>query len=153
MLILGKNGLSGLVKYMLEMIFGGGTLILVSLPVTLRWCFDSYPWASRENYTFLLVFLFITGLLCLTIIRELRKMLITLNDREPFRRENVISLKRIAMLALIISFAYIIKVIFYPSFFTIVVTMVFLIMGLFALILSEIFKQAIEVKEENDLTV
>lgn len=153
MLILGKNGLSGLVKYMLDTIFAGGLAIMVSLPVSLEWCFDRYTWADRENYTFLLVFLFITGLLCLMIIWELRRMLVTLNQREPFKRENVSSLKNIAALALLISLAYVIKIVFYTSFLTIIIAMVFLIMGLFALILSEVFRQAVDVKEENDLTV
>jgi hypothetical protein len=138
---------------MLDITFVGGAVILVSLPVSLRWCFDSFVWANRENYNFLLLFLFITGLLCLAIIYELRIMLVTLNDRDPFRRENVASLKNIAVLALLISLAYVVKIIFYISFLTIIVSMVFLIIGLFSLILSEIFRQAVEVKEENDLTV
>jgi len=153
LVIIGKNGLSAVVKYMLDLIAIGVAVILLGLPVLLKLCFDAYIWTVGENYWFLLVFLWVTGLLYLGIVYELRKMFQYLNQREPFRRENVASLRRIAMLALVISGMYIVKIAFYISFLTIVVAMGALLVGLLALILAEIFRQAIEVKEENDLTI
>lgn len=153
LVILGEKGLSAVVKYMLDLVFAGGMMILISLPISLRWCFNNFFWTTGEHYRFLLIFLAITGTFCLIIVQELRKIFKTLKQREPFKRDNVTSLKRIAVMAILISAAYLIKIIFYISFLTIIVMMVFLIMGLFALILSEVFRQAIEVKEENDLTI
>jgi hypothetical protein len=128
-------------------------VIWISLPISLSWCYKTYFWTTGQNYWFLLIFLAITGVFCLVIVYELRKIFKTLKKREPFQRDNVTSLKRIAIMALLISAAYVIKIIFYVSFLTIILMMAFLIMGLFALILSEVFRQAIDVKEENDLTI
>jgi hypothetical protein len=148
-----KEKLAAVVKYILELILIGVAMVVLGLPIILKMCFDAYIWTAGENYWFLLVFLWITGLLYLGIVHELRKMIIRLIQREPFRRENVASLRRIATLSLIISAMYAIKIIFYISFLTVIVTMMALLVGLFALILAEIFRQAIEVKEENDLTI
>lgn len=153
MVIIGVKGLSSVVKYILDLILIGVAVILVGLPIILRMCFDAYIWAVGENYWFLLVFLWVTGLLYLGIVYELRKMLKLLIQRDPFNRKNVASLKRTAVLALVISVIYAVKIVFYISFLTIIVAMVALLVGLFALILAEVFRQAIEVKEENELTI
>jgi hypothetical protein len=151
--IIEKEGLSAVVKYILDLILIGVAIIILSLPMILRMCFDAYIWTVGENYWFLLVFLWSTGLLYLGIVYELRKMLKRLMQREPFRMENVVSLKRIAVLAFVISGIYAVKIVLYISFLTIIVAMVALLVGLFALILAEVFRQAIEVKEENELTI
>jgi len=151
--ILGKNGLSGGVKIFLDMVFWGGILILISLPVTLKWYFDMLANSSNENFYFLLAFLYVTGLFCLTIVNELRKIFKTLIRMNPFMMDNVNSLKSMAIAAFAIAAAYIVKIIFFSTILTIIVAMIFIIAGLFSLILSEVFKQAVIYKEENDLTI
>jgi hypothetical protein len=153
LVIIGEKGLSSVVKCMLDILLLGVAIIWLGLPVILKQCFDAYAWTTGENYWFLLVFLWVTGLLYLAIVYELRKMLKRLDEKEPFCRKNVKSLKKIAMLALVIAAIYIVKIVFYISFLTIIVALVALLVGLFALILAEVFRQAIEVKEENDLTI
>lgn len=154
MVILGERGLSGLGKYALDLMMVVVVMVLITLPITLRMYFDAYVWKAGENYYwFLLVFLWVSGLLYLGIVYELRKMFKSLNQREPFRRENVASLNKIAVLALWISAIYVIKIVFYISLLTVVIAMAALSVGLFALIIAEVFRQAVEVKEENDLTI
>ena len=84
---------------------------------------------------------------------EIRNLLKNLNKKNPFIIDNVISLNRIAISCLLIAACYVIKIIFYNSFLTIIVTMVFIITGFFSIILAEVFRQAVIVKEENDLTI
>ncbi|WP_110956425.1 DUF2975 domain-containing protein [Anaerosinus massiliensis] len=145
--------LAAVVKYILEFILVGVSVLVLGLPIILKICFDNYSWTVGESYWFLLVFLWITGVLYFGVVYELRKMVVRLIHREPFMSENVDSLKRIAVLALSISAMYVIKIVFYISFLTVIVTMMAVLIGLFALILAEVFRQAIEVKEENDLTI
>ncbi|MFT8871298.1 MAG: DUF2975 domain-containing protein [Sporolactobacillus sp.] len=71
----------------------------------------------------------------------------------PFQHCNVHSLRRIAAAAVLIASAYVVKIICFNSFLTIILVMVFVIAALFSLVLADVFDQAIEVKEENDLTV
>ncbi len=153
MIILDQRGFSGLVKHLLDLIFVGGIGILLSLPIALKWYMGLMYTRTSENYNFLLGFLFITGILALAVVYEIRNLLKNINKRNPFIRANVKSLNRIAVSCLLIAACYIIKVIFYNSFLTIIITMVFIITGFFSIILAEVFQQAVIVKEENDLTI
>jgi len=153
MVILDHKGFSGIVKHILDLIFLGGIGIFLSLPFALRWYLGLMYTRTSENYSFLLGFLFVTGILALVVVNEIRKLLKNLNKRNPFIIGNVQSLNRIAVACLLIAACYIIKIIFYNSFLTIIVTMVFIITGFFSIILAEVFRQAVVVKEENDLTI
>lgn len=154
MVIIGEKGLSGLVKYTLDLMMLLVMLVLLTLPITVKMYIETYVSTVGENYYwFLLVFLWVSGLLYMGIVYELRKMFKSLNQREPFTRANVASFKRIAVLALWVAAIYAIKIVFYISLLTIVIGMAALSVGLCALIIGEVFRQAVEVKEENDLTI
>jgi len=152
MAILDKMGLSGIVKLFLDVVFLGGIIIILSLPISLKWAFKTYIFHG-ENFTFALVLLYITGIMCLIILYEMKRIFKALNQRNPFIMDNVKSLKVISIMCYAISACYVVKTIFYISFLTIIIAMVFIIAGLFCTILSEVFRQAVIVKEENDLTI
>lgn len=151
--ILGEKGLSGMVKYMLDVVFTGGILIFISLPITLKWYFNAIYRINNEVYWFLLGFLYITGLFSLVIVYEMRRIFLTLNRKDPFMMDNVTSLKRMALSSFIIAACYVVKIFLFNSFLTIILAMVFTIAGLFTVILAEVFRQAVVVKQENDLTI
>ena len=153
MRILDEKGLSGIVKRFLDLLFAGGIGIFAGLPILLKWYLGTLYLGTGEKYWFLLPFLYVTGILALAIVNEMRRIFKTLNRRNPFMADNVRSLKRIAGASFIISAAYAVKIIFFNSFLTIIITMVFAIAGFFSIILAEVFHQAVIVKEENDLTV
>ncbi|MCO7124740.1 DUF2975 domain-containing protein [Sporolactobacillus shoreicorticis] len=153
MVILDEKGLSGYVKRLLDLIFIGGIAILLSLPWSVSWYMDQLSYGTNRNYWFLLIFLYVTGIFALQIVYEVRRIFKTLNRHNPFMMDNVISLKRIAIDSFIISFCYMVKVVCFNSFFTIIIAMIFIIAGFFSIILAEVFRQAVVVKEENDLTV
>ena len=153
MIILDQKGFSGIVKHILDLVFIGGIGILLSLPIVLKWYIGLMYTRTSENYYFLLGFLFATGIFALVVVQEIRKLLKNLNKRNPFIMDNVKSLNRIAVSCLIIAACYVIKIIFYNSFLTIIITMVFIIAAFFSIILAEVFRQAVIVKEENDLTI
>ncbi|HEY8911121.1 MAG TPA: DUF2975 domain-containing protein [Desulfosporosinus sp.] len=153
MIILGQKGFSGIVKYILDLVFVGGIGVFLSLPIALKWYLGLMYSRTSENYNFLFGFLFVTGIFALLIVNEIRKLLMNLNRGNPFIIGNVTSLNRIAISCWLITACYVIKIIFYNSFLTIIVAMVFIITGFFSIILAEVFRQAVEVKGENDLTI
>lgn len=153
MQIVSEKGVSGAVKYLLDIILVVGAISVAGLPFSLKWGFENITWTAGEDYWFLVVFLFGTGILAIGMVFELRQIFCRINEHKPFQRQNATSLKRIAVMALFISAAYIVKIIFYISFLTIVVAIAFLVFGLAGLVFSELFGQAVEVKEENDLTI
>ena len=153
MKILGKKGLSGLLKIILDLVFVGGILIFASLPITLKWYFNVINRIGNESYIFLMLFLYLTGFFCLLIIQELRQIFKNLNLKTPFIMSNVKGLERMAISSFVISAAYFVKVACFNSFLTIILAMVFIVAGLFCIVLAEVFRQAVQVKEENDLTI
>ena len=59
MIILDQKGFSGIVKFILDLIFVGGIGILLSLPIALKWYLGLMYTRTSENYYFLLGFLFV----------------------------------------------------------------------------------------------
>jgi len=151
--VLGEKGLIRIAKYLLDLVFLGGLLIFVGLPMVLGWYIDILKRTGNENYWFLLGFLYITGLVCLIMVNEMRKIFKNLNRNNPFIIENVKGLNRIAVGSFLLAASYIVKIFCYNSFLTIIISMIFIILGLFMYILAQVFYQAVMVKEENDLTI
>lgn len=154
MKFLGEKSLSSIVKLLLDLIYIGGILILLSLPYLLNWflTLNGY-YVSTKIYYFLFVLLIVTGILALVIVNEIRKIFNTLKRKDPFKMDNVISLKRMGISAFLISFFYIFKIIFFNSFMTVIIVMVFIIAGFFSIILAEVFSQAVTYKNDHDLTI
>lgn len=154
MKIIGEKSLAAYVKIALDIIFVAGIGILFSLPVSVKWYLTHiYGSNKQQDYYFLIGLLIISGILALGILREIRKIFDTLKGKDPFVIENVNCLKRMGIFSFIISFCYVFKVIFLNSFFTIIIVMIFVIAGFFSIILAEVFKQAVEVKNEHDYTI
>lgn len=154
MRIIGQNSLASLVKYILYMVFAGGIAIFISLPISLSWYLSmTYGTVSDKIFYFLLGLLYATGLLALLIVFEIIKIFKSLDGKEPFIMSNAISLNRMGTYSFFIAFFYIFKVFFFNSIATLIIIMIFVIAGFFSIILSEVFRQAVEAKQENDLTI
>lgn len=112
-------------------------------------------------------FLYVAGGFSLfAILFNLIKIVNSLIKKTPFIWENVKALKRIAVYCFTIAGSYIINFVVnnqYDKFQLVVIDkngvhtdfefLIFLFAGCFIFILSQVFKQAIEYKEENDLTI
>lgn len=154
MVILGKKGLSGVLKILLDLIFYAGILLAGGLWFVMKFIFDHYYIRlSWYYFSFLYVIFMISGILGLFIVNEVRRIFKALNDQNPFSPRNVKSLKKIAWLSFGICSVYIAKSIWDFSIQTVLVTLIFFLAGLFMLVLSEVFMQAVEAKMENDLTI
>ncbi|WP_350342844.1 DUF2975 domain-containing protein [Proteinivorax tanatarense] len=116
------------------------------------------------------VLFFITGhLVVLAIIWELRKIIKTVVEKEPFTDSNIRGFNTIGMLTIAMAILTFCRDIFYviigypkldillyfsnEGFQTRMGFFMFLIFGCMAFVLSEIFSYAKKIKEENDLTV
>ena len=95
----------------------------------------------------------LSGILCLLIVAELRKMFDTVLSDNAFVEANVVSLKSMGKYSSAISFLSVIRIFFSPTPATVVVIVVFAIAGLFSIVLCQVFEKAIRYKEENDLTI
>lgn len=106
------------------------------------------------------------GISIFGILFKLREIIKSLIKRTPFIWSNVKSLKMISVFCFIIAGTYIINFFVngqYMDFEFIAIDLsgvhtdfefiIFLFAGCFIFVLSQVFKQAVEYKEENDLTI
>jgi hypothetical protein len=100
------------------------------------------------------------------IVIDLKKVMSTLVKSDPFIRANVRSLKRISVDCFIIAGCYLMNFIFGSNFkefqfiyidskgiHTDMEFIIFIFAGCFIAVLSKVFQQAVQYKEENDFTI
>lgn len=119
-------------------------------------CFQ-YPITS-----FYAVFLLMCGGCTLVILRQARRILGTILEGNPFQMSNAVSMKRAAVCCWVISGAALIRTVWelarlqntaplytYNTLFIVV----FLMAGLLFQVMSTLFRQAAELREDQDLTI
>jgi len=139
-------------KWLLDFMFFSGIAVCLGVPFLFKIA-GKYLSPFDRYYIPLCVIFILAGLFALLILLELRKMFRTVINEDPFIRENVNSLKKMGIYAFIIAAIMGIKLIFAVTFATLVLILVFIIAGLFSLVLSQVFDQAVTYKLENDLTI
>ena len=121
-------------------------------------------WAvwSRAETAVLTVFFWLCGVCTAVILWQAKKVLDTILQGSPFQRANARSLKRAAVCCWIISGAALVRLVLWlwadgtlaPLFtYTTLFVPAFFMAGLLFLVMSALFGQAAELKEDQDLTI
>ena len=147
-----RESLIKFTKYILDFMFYAGILVTATLPFSLKFI-GNYLDRVKENYGEAVMIYFVLGIAAVVIIRELRRIFKTVIDKNCFVRDNVVSLDKMFKWSMFIVIMSIVRCIVYLTVAMGVVILVFTIAGLFSKVLSFVFEQAVEYKEENDLTV
>lgn len=171
MKVLGKKSLSSKVTIGLVILF---TLISIIdiwvLGMIMKVGIHIINGENIQNNVFdftLFITIIITGIIALLIIYEFIKIFKNLQDNILFSLNNSKSLGIISNSCLVISVCYFVIAIFlfvitknamwefikYSLFFSIILMVIFVVSGIGIKILNEIYKKAIEYKEENDFTI
>lgn len=112
--------------------------------------------------TVLTLFLLFSGVCTAVILWQARRVLGTLLKGTPFSMENAVSLNRSALCAFLIAAAALVRLVFsvcwYHSLrplatYNALFVPTFAMFGLLCLVMSALFRQAAELKAENDLTI
>ena len=135
-------------KHILDVMFVSGIIVILTLPISLRYLAKFKIEVFMNQYIPMLIIFGISGILGVTIIYELRRMMKTVMEEECFVTANVTNLRHMARLIL-----WIIKLFFNPTPAALVIIIVFFIAALFSQVLACVFNQAIAYKEENDFTI
>lgn len=147
-----KDKLIKFTKYLLDFMFYGGMIVTATLPWSIKWMGTNSD-HFKEHYGELVLIYFVLGIAAIVIIRELRKIFKTVIDKNCFVRDNVTSLDKMCKWSFFIVLMSIVRTIVFMTAAMLVVILVFVIAGLFSKVLSFVFEQAIEYKEENDFTI
>lgn len=140
------------VKLLLDIMYYSGCVVCITLPITLRYLAKYYT-AFQEDYFAMCILFFAAGAFAVMIIGELRKMFRTVLDENCFIQQNVESLKKMGYYSIAASIATAIRLFFAITPSTVVIIIIFFIAGLFSFVLSKVFQQAVNYKQENDLTI
>ena len=145
------------------LIISGGILICYIVIATIF----SEKQTNKDLNSFFNCSLFIIGSFSLLIILDnLKRVLDSVIKVTPFIMSNVICLNRIAKCCFIISITYILNLIFNGQYKKLTLIslnfvgidiyaefIIFFFAGCFVLVLAQVYKQAVQVKEENDFTI
>lgn len=150
---MGYEKIKKFTKVFLDLMFYSGIIVLLTVPLWLKWAGKHYSQAIGNHYVSMLFIFAASGVCGILIINELRKMMRTVVDHSCFVKENIRSLKRMGKQSLGISAFFIIKLFFVPTPATAIIALVFFIAALFSVVLSCVFQEAVNYKEENELTI
>lgn len=179
MKILGKKSLSSKVENGLKVLFCVITLldIIVVATYIITLFLSHNKSLMTENYLLEVVLITIismvflsTGIVALFIIYEFIKIFRNLKENQIFEKNNIKYLNKVSILSIIMGILYLVCLIGVSSFLSkylsfdllsnilikvliFVFSVAFLIFGIGIRILNEIYKRAIEYKEENDFTI
>lgn len=140
-------------KLLLDIIFYIAPIIWLLLPVLFHFILMNYYHVSSLNYVFFSIVFMIAGVFVWLILYELRCMLKSVLFKDPFILRNVQALKRMGIYAFFITICMLVTLLCYLNFSTFLLAVVFFIAGLFSLVLSIVFQEAVFYKKENDLTI
>lgn len=147
-----KSLLVRITKILLDFMFYVGIVICATVPLSFKLAGKYYKIFEEFYLPFSIIF-FIAGIFALIIVWELRTIFKTVIKEDPFVRENVRSLKRMGISSFCIALMMLTRLLFVITPAALVLVAVFAIAGLFSLVLSQVFDQAVTFKQENDLTI
>ncbi len=152
--ILGFKGLSRVMEVSCTIFQVLGTIFVISLPWTLN-CYLLYKHNLVEEniYNSMIILLFISGVCGFSILHHAKKVLHNINVKNPFTLDTANRIKYISYWCLPIAFIYLLAIVFIPSAFVLLVGLTFLFLAACIFIIAELFYQAVNYKQENDLTI
>jgi hypothetical protein len=107
----------------------------------------------EKRYAAALIVYFILGISAVLLLHELRKIFKTVLKEDCFVEENVVSLRRMGNISFFIALMSLVRGFVFMTIAILVVILVFVVAGLFSRVLAYVFEEAVQYKEENDLTI
>ncbi len=152
--ILGQKGLSHVMEILCTVFQVIGTILVGSLPWALNYyLLYKHSFVESDVYYSMIVLLFCSGVCAFSILQLAKKILHSINTKNPFTLDTANRIKYISYWCLPIAFIYLIAIIFIPSAFVLLVGLTFLFLAACIFIIAELFYQAVNYKQENDLTI
>ena len=149
--VVGQGGLSSFLEEFCWVLFCVG----IALTATLPWILDYYGklfWNDLgTDYIRILIVLYPSALMALTVVWQLRRILASVNRGTPFSLTNARRVKIVSVCCCVVGILFLIGIV--PSLLAPLLGLAFLFFSALALVLSELVKQAVVYKEENDLTI
>ena len=147
-----KSKIFIIVYYLLYFILGVGIILSLFLPNIYDLLSNESIIFSNQSILYKIVF-YVCYIISLGVILELLLMFKKINKDTPFNKFVEKKLKVIAVLFELLAVIIGVKNIFMPTLLTFVIFVITFMIGLCFYVLAEVFKTAIEYKNEIDYTV
>lgn len=140
-------------KAVIDVLFVVSIILTICVPFGAKYVFSFIGYENNLYQVPFGVILFLSGICCSYILFNLKQMFKSLLVGDPFIDKNVSHFRKMAVSCFIVAVIYIIKAVFMWTFATVVIAIIFVVGTLFCLTLKDLFKQAINYKTENELTI
>ena len=148
-----KSIISKFVSIILKIILSLGSISLFFIPYIYNFI-GEYQNITFDDQTILYkTALYISAIIVLYIIFELIRIFGLVYKENPFNKNTEYSLKRIAISLMALSILTLTKSIFMPTLLSFSIALILFVGSLGVYVLSQVFKTAIEYKNEIDYTV
>ena len=149
--------LSTILKYSLFFIFAFG----IFFTPFCHWFMENYLQDflriyfsnGTAEYKAAVIEIYSLGIVMLLIVTQLIRICNNVIKNTPFIISTSASLKNIAVLSFVMVVILICKFIVFPALPGLLIAITFIIIGMLSSVISQLFKTAVQYKEENDLTV
>lgn len=146
-----KRGI--LFEYALILLMLLALALTISLPWSIPAITQHVPGEKGLWFEKYMIILALSGMLALLILWQARCIIHIIRKGSPFIPEMVKRLRTVGLDCLVLAAFYFIATFIVTTFFMIIVVVTFSVIGLIMLIISQIFRQAIVFKEENDRVI
>lgn len=151
MKLIGKSGLSRVIEACLIALLVLVPVLLVTLPWSITWITERT--SDDPFYIRYLVILTYSGLMTELIIWQGRGILHNVNVGRVFSADTVRRMRVMAVECLVLATFYIATMFWMSKFFMAFLFVTFVLVGCSLLVFAELFRQANEYKQENDMTI
>ena len=146
-----QSKIAKIIEILFKIILIAGIICIPFIP-TIYDLLEIFKKFSEQTVLYKILF-YICYIICLGIVFTLNYVFKDIYNNSPFNKKIEKSLKTIAILFMSLSVVVLIKVIYMPTILSIAIIVVTFITSLCFYTLSQIFKVAIEYKDEVDHTI
>lgn len=149
------------VTYMMMLVLlGVNIVVLAGLPWILQEVVAidlGYGYVSIRNYgklyRYFLTIMYMSGICSLILLYDLKGIMKSCREENVFVKKNVTRIFRLGSMTFLIAIIFFSKIFVRNSFMTMVLVFAFFMVSVVCFVLSGVFAQAVDYKEENDLTI
>lgn len=169
MKIIGNKSISSMIKVFLIVLFVICIIAMISLPIFVRNLESVNDISEIKDVILEMTFMYIAAIPALLMIIEFEKIFNDFSKGNVFSRKIENRLKRTSLYSLIIGIVFLLNCVIYNCSFgekifeepfrimyvivIILIALIFLILSVGLIILKNVYKTAVDNKEENDLTI
>ena len=148
-----KSFVHHIAKVVIDILFYLSVVCVILVPFVAKYIFGWIGIPYSGDMIVFTVMVALSGIGCVYILFHLKQMYSTLLVGNPFVDRNVSHFRKMAIACALIALIYVVKCFLFFTVATVIIAMIFVVGCLFCLTLKDLFKQAINFKTENELTI